>query len=446
MECCFTRQPGQRLARPPAKLRGDKANAATLEGPGIRAKARIEGQNFRLFVVSAFPAMRPALGETVLVERDSCRVWRSGSGPTKRVVAKANVSAPLPQVLRVLTDYNALPRFVPDLVVSEVLPGAPAGRIRLRQRVRNGGGFWSVEAGGVLEVEESELPTGGREVRFQLVEGDLPEYYGRWVVEPRGNGGHASVLHYDAVVGLEVDLPDVLFDHAVRVWLPANVEALKTRAEDAARQRAQPPQFAADALEAEVQFRSQVEGEASSNCDDGDEAATGAGPSGYCGVEELPWKSEAGKLRVGPPLHEGMPSEYLGTTSVPLPPIKPSISGNRGAGGGGSKGGCSQGGDLAEDSYPAFDFNSRGPGMSEVHLRKLDTLNCVHRRMVAMISVSAPSRDVWGVITDYANLAQILPNLAVSEVLDHPQGAPEGYWRIRQVAVKFHKQEHPDVC
>eukprot|EP00803_Ostreobium_quekettii_P006825 evm.model.scf_9.11 EVM.evm.TU.scf_9.11 scf_9:175515-177886(-) len=373
-------------------------------------------------------------------------------GLSKRVVAKTDVGAPPQQVWRVLTNYRALPRVVPDLVASEVLPGGRKGRTLLRQKARNGGDFWGVEAEGVLEMEEVELASGALEIRFRMVEprGAFAQYYGRWCVDSNGESGHTSVLRFDAVVSLRVDLPDALFDFAVRSWLPRNIEGLRDRAEKQEAVKVRPPNFAAGALEDDVVIKVEGPREARGRGVDvrvQDEAAGVAG----CGEGEfgkqrmkseeqkkLPlvgeggkWKRGVRRRRVGRTAVQGMPVEYLGTNSVPLPPMVPSAASSSDDGEWGEEG----------EGFPTFEAVPRGPSRSEVHLRKLDTLSCLHRRVVAMIAVNAPRQELWQVVTDYNNLADILPNLAESEVMGYPKGAPAGYCRVRQVAVK----SYPDM-
>ncbi|PIN24250.1 hypothetical protein CDL12_03017 [Handroanthus impetiginosus] len=58
--------------------------------------------------------------------------------------------------------------------------------------------------------------------------------------------------------------------------------------------------------------------------------------------------------------------------------------------------------------------------VDEVHLRRFDGLlenGGVHRCVVACITVKAPVREVWNVLTAYESLPEIVPNLAISKVL-----------------------------
>ncbi|KAL0381357.1 UNVERIFIED_CONTAM: hypothetical protein Sangu_0200000 [Sesamum angustifolium] len=58
--------------------------------------------------------------------------------------------------------------------------------------------------------------------------------------------------------------------------------------------------------------------------------------------------------------------------------------------------------------------------VDEVHLRRFDGLlenGGVHRCVVASITVKAPVREVWNILTAYEVLPEIVPNLAISKVL-----------------------------
>nr|XP_043609044.1 uncharacterized protein LOC122580962 [Erigeron canadensis] len=58
--------------------------------------------------------------------------------------------------------------------------------------------------------------------------------------------------------------------------------------------------------------------------------------------------------------------------------------------------------------------------VDEIHLRRFDGLlenGGVHRCVVASITVKAPVREVWNVLTSYETLPEIVPNLAISKVI-----------------------------
>lgn len=69
----------------------------------------------------------------------------------------------------------------------------------------------------------------------------------------------------------------------------------------------------------------------------------------------------------------------------------------------------------------------------QVHLRRLDELSSLHRRVVASVAVQAPRAVIWEALTRYADLPGLIPSLESSEVLPCRPGSPPGLLRLRQV-------------
>ena len=92
---------------------------------------------------------------------------------SKRIFAEVKIHASVEQVWRVITDYDHLADFVPNLVTSERLPTSIPGRIHLRQLGCSQSVFWRLEAEAVLECVEVHKAKGAKELRFQAIEGDF---------------------------------------------------------------------------------------------------------------------------------------------------------------------------------------------------------------------------------------------------------------------------------
>ena len=92
---------------------------------------------------------------------------------SKHIFAEVRIHASVEQVWRVITDYDNLADFVPNLVVSEQLPSNVTGRIQLRQIGCSQSVFWRLEAEAVLECVEVHKPMGAKELRFKAIEGDF---------------------------------------------------------------------------------------------------------------------------------------------------------------------------------------------------------------------------------------------------------------------------------
>ncbi len=124
-------------------------------------------------------------------------------------------------------------------------------------------------------------------------------------------------------------------------------------------------------------------------------------------------------------------NSYLGTASVPLPPAAPSPASITDSLDAVESSVDEEEGGLL-NTYPAFGVGST-QGASEVHLRRLDCDEYVHTRTVAVITIDAPAAEVWGVLTDYEKLPEFVPNLAVSQRLENPQGVSDKLVVLRQV-------------
>lgn len=101
------------------------------------------------------------------------RVFHMDDHQSKHIFAEVRIHASVEQVWRVITDYDNLADFVPNLVVSERLPSNVTGRIQLRQIGCSQSVFWRLEAEAVLECVEVHKAMGAKELRFKAVEGDF---------------------------------------------------------------------------------------------------------------------------------------------------------------------------------------------------------------------------------------------------------------------------------
>lgn len=79
----------------------------------------------------------------------------------------------LAQVWSVLTGYNTLADFVPNLDICERVSGAPPGKQRLRQRACSQSLYWRLQAEAILDVQKVVRTQDRRELHFTMVEGDF---------------------------------------------------------------------------------------------------------------------------------------------------------------------------------------------------------------------------------------------------------------------------------
>jgi hypothetical protein len=83
----------------------------------------------------------------------------------------------------VLTDYDRLAEFVPDLIESRLV-GPPGGPRLLSQRGRTRIAMFSAELAVTLRVDEYPI----ERLEFEAVSGNVREMRGRWAITPLGDG------------------------------------------------------------------------------------------------------------------------------------------------------------------------------------------------------------------------------------------------------------------
>ncbi len=101
----------------------------------------------------------------------------------RQISAKIQIPQPVEIIWKVLTDYEALADFIPNLAKSRLIEH-PNGGIRLEQigsgRLLN----FNFCARVVLDLEEY-FP---KEINFRMVEGDFKGFSGSWCLEPYSLG------------------------------------------------------------------------------------------------------------------------------------------------------------------------------------------------------------------------------------------------------------------
>ncbi|CAL5365660.1 unnamed protein product [Camellia sinensis] len=291
--------------------------------------------------------------------------WRE-----RRVKAQILVNADIESLWNALTDYERLADFIPNLICSGRIPCPHPGRIWLEQRGLQRALYWHIEARVVLDLQEFQNSANSRELHFSMVDGDFKKFEGKWCLKS-GKRSITTILSYEVNVIPRFNFPAIFLERIIRSDLPVNLQALACRA-------------------------------------------------------ERNFEGNQNAL---------MTESILGTTSMAFP-ISPGID----IDGALSEKDKLSPGELKENYASSFgrlspsssDLSSKwgvfwkackidGPCMvDEVHLRRFDGLlenGGVHRCVVASITVKAPVREVWNVLTAYERLPEIVPNLAISKIL-----------------------------
>ncbi|KAG7608600.1 Coenzyme Q-binding protein COQ10 START domain [Arabidopsis suecica] len=280
--------------------------------------------------------------------------WRE-----RRIRGEIWVDSDSQSVWNVLTDYERLADFIPNLVWSGRIPCPHPGRIWLEQRGLQRALYWHIEARVVLDLHECLDSPNGRELHFSMVDGDFKKFEGKWSVKS-GIRSVGTVLSYEVNVIPRFNFPAIFLERIIRSDLPVNLRAVARQAEKIYKDCGK-PSIIEDLLGI---ISSQP---APSNGIEFDSLAT-----------ERSVASSVGSLA-----HSNELNNNWGVYGKACKLDKP----------------CT---------------------VDEVHLRRFDGLlenGGVHRCAVASITVKAPVCEVWKVLTSYESLPEIVPNLAISKIL-----------------------------
>ncbi|KAK8631837.1 hypothetical protein V6N13_028614 [Hibiscus sabdariffa] len=283
--------------------------------------------------------------------------WRE-----RRIKAQISVSADIDSVWDALTDYERLADFIPNLICSGRIPCPHPGRIWLEQRGLQRALYWHIEARVVLDLQEIPNSSNGRELHFSMVDGDFKKFEGKWSVKSGTRSG-TTILSYEVNVIPRFNFPAIFLERIIKSDLPVNLRALACQAEKIFHGN-QKMSIAKDLVRTSYPVLS-------SPGMDSDGALLG---------------------------REKPPSVDLKVTG-PLPSSS-ELNSNWGVG------------KVCRIDKPCM--------VDEVHLRRFDGVlenGGVRRCVVASITVKAPVREVWNVLTAYESLPEIVPNLAISKVL-----------------------------
>ncbi len=142
----------------------------------------------------------------------------------RRLLAKIAIAAPQSSVWQVLTDYEALADFIPNLVACNRLTH-PEGGIRLEQIGAQSLLRVNFKARVVLDLEE-DFPG---KINFQQVEGDFRAFEGHWQIEPQSD--RQTTLSYNLFVWPPRVMPVKFIEGRLRRDLTTNLIAIRQRVE-----------------------------------------------------------------------------------------------------------------------------------------------------------------------------------------------------------------------
>ncbi|PIA47388.1 hypothetical protein AQUCO_01400213v1 [Aquilegia coerulea] len=280
--------------------------------------------------------------------------WRE-----RRIKATVLVYSDIESVWNALTDYERLAEFIPNLTSSGKIPCPHPGRIWLEQRGLQQALYWHIEARVVLDLQEVLNSDNGRELHFSMVDGDFKKFEGKWSLKS-GKRSSSTTLSYEVSVIPRFNFPAIFLERIIRSDLPVNLKALARRAE----------------RKSELNHKILILGRTLVA------APRPADTSSY--LQSTDVLSKQDKLLSG--VSPSSPTEFNRKWGVF--------------------------GKVCNLDKPCM--------VDEVHFRRFDGLlenGGVHRCVIASITVKAPIREVWNVLTAYETLPEVVPNLAISTIL-----------------------------
>jgi ribosome-associated toxin RatA of RatAB toxin-antitoxin module len=145
----------------------------------------------------------------------------------RQITAQIQISQSVVKVWKVLTDYEALADFIPNLAESRLLKH-PDGGIRLEQVGQERFLRFNFSARVVLDLEEN-FP---KEITFRMVEGDFKDFSGSWDLEPFCCGQQMGTnLRYTLRVWPKPTMPVAIIERRLAKDLKLNLLAIRQRAE-----------------------------------------------------------------------------------------------------------------------------------------------------------------------------------------------------------------------
>ena len=141
----------------------------------------------------------------------------------RRILASITIPQPIEQVWQVITDYESLADFVPNLTSSKLIPN-PEGRIRLEQIGSQCFLKFKFCARVVIDMTEN-FP---HELGFSLQEGDFKQFEGAWKLQPTADA-QSTQLSYDLSVKPPRAMPAGLIEHHICHNLTTNMLAIRQR-------------------------------------------------------------------------------------------------------------------------------------------------------------------------------------------------------------------------
>jgi ribosome-associated toxin RatA of RatAB toxin-antitoxin module len=147
-------------------------------------------------------------------------------GRQRQIEARIKLSQTIEQVWKVLTDYDALSSFIPNLAKSQRIEH-PTGGIRIEQVGTQRLLRFNFSARVVLDMDEKYPYT----INFKMVEGDFKAFSGYWQLEPIeiGQPNNGTNLTYVVLVLPKRFMPIAIIERRLQKDLAINLLSIREK-------------------------------------------------------------------------------------------------------------------------------------------------------------------------------------------------------------------------
>lgn len=152
-------------------------------------------------------------------------------GRRRRISAFACLPYSTEKIWQILTDYEHLADFIPNLSKS-CRTEHPQGGIRIEQvGVQS---LWKLKVKFCARVVLDMVEKFPHEISFQMVEGDFKEFYGHWQLHPTqwSTEGSATNLCYSLTLLPNRIMPIGIIESRLKHDLAVNLNAIRQRADE----------------------------------------------------------------------------------------------------------------------------------------------------------------------------------------------------------------------
>jgi ribosome-associated toxin RatA of RatAB toxin-antitoxin module len=143
----------------------------------------------------------------------------------RQITARITLPYTREQVWQVLTDYEGLSDFIPNLASSQLLEH-PEGGIRLEQVGVQNALFLKFSARVVLDMTEDFLNA----IHFEMAAGDFKAFAGDWLLA-QPSEGEGTELTYRLFIWPKRTMPIIAIERRLRYDLPRNLLAIQRQLE-----------------------------------------------------------------------------------------------------------------------------------------------------------------------------------------------------------------------